>query len=178
MKKQVIAAALAALALGAASFAHAGEQEATLGVAADAATTAASLATPGLAETNPLGWATVPIRLAILQHAKTLPREEAQPLVDMTSASGWGAAANNLLVLAGASGPAAPLVGMAVAYAVWKNGETEREFWKMCAVHKQFDSHIKCEFRAWKHDEVVQVAQEMQRQNTLTVAQATTAAAQ
>jgi len=168
MTKHLIAAALA---LAAVSFAHAGEQEATLGVAADAATTAASLATPGLAETNPLGWATLPIRLAIIEHAKTLPREEAQPLVDMTSASGWGAAANNLMALAGAAGPAAPIVGMAVAYAVWKKGETEREFWKMCAVHKQFNPATKCEFRAWKRDEVIQVAQDLQERRNLVVAQ-------
>lgn len=149
MKKQLLAAALA---LAAAS-AHADDTQAYTAVAADAATTAAALATPGIIEANPLGWATVPIRLAIVQHAKTLPREQGQPLMDATSAGGWGAAANNLLVLAGA-GPAAPVVGLAVAFAVWKSGENEREFWRLCAMHKEMDPNVQCNFRPWTRDEL------------------------
>src|SRR5438105_10376786 len=145
--------AAAALSLAAVSMAQAGEQDALLGIAADAATTGAALAIPGIAESNPLGWATIPIRLAIIQHAKTLPREEGQPLMDATSATGWGAAANNLLVLAGAS-PVAPIIGVVVGYAIWKSGAPEREFWQMCAVHRKMDSRTKCEFRPWKADEV------------------------
>jgi hypothetical protein len=34
----------------------------------------------------------------------------------------------------------------------------------MCAVHKQMEAGVKCEFRAWTPDEVVRVAQEMQMQ--------------
>jgi hypothetical protein len=160
MRKQMIAATLSMVL---ASMAAAGEQEAYVGVAADAVSTGAALATPGLAEANPLGWATVPLRMAIIEHAKSLPREKGQPMMDAVSASGWGAAANNLLVLAGASA-AAPLAGLAVGYAVWKSGETEREFWRMCAVHKSMDPQVKCEFRAWKADEVVRMAQEYQAQ--------------
>lgn len=158
MKKPIAAAVL----LAAASLAHAGEQQAYGGLAADALTTGAALAMPGMTETNPLGWATFPIRLAIIEHAKMLPREEGQPLIDMTSASGWGAAANNLLALAGA-GPVGAVVGIAVGYAVWKSGETEREFWHMCAAEKQADPAMKCEFRAWTPEEVTRIAMEQQR---------------
>ena len=68
MKKQLVVAAV--LVSGALSMAHAGEQEAVSGVAADAASTAAALATPGIAEANPQGWATQPIRQAIIEHEK------------------------------------------------------------------------------------------------------------
>jgi hypothetical protein len=160
MNKQLIAAALA---LAFSSSAFAGEKEAYAGVAADGLSTAAALARPGFTETNPLGWATLPIRLAIIEHAKTLPREEGQPLVDMVTTSGWMATANNLLALAGA-GAAAPVVGLAVGYMVWKSGEKEREFWNMCAVHKKYDANVKCNFRAWQPEEVTQVAQQQEEQ--------------
>ena len=172
MKKQLVVAAV--LVAGALSMAQAGEQEAGSGVAADAASTAAALATPGIAEANPLGWATLPIRLAVIEHAKTLPREEGQPLMDAVSASGWGAAANNLLVLAGA-GPAAPIVGVALGYAMWKQGETEREFWRMCAMHKQMEPGVQCAFKPWKNADLVRIAQEQDtRKLALKVAQAAT----
>lgn len=136
----------AAVALTFASAVHAGEAESYGGVAADAVSTGLALTVPGAVETNPLGWATVPIRMAVLQHAKRLPREEGQPLMDSVSATSWGAAANNLLVLAGA-GPAAPVVGIVVGMAVWKSGETERQFWRMCALHRSRDAATKCEFK-------------------------------
>ena len=160
MRKQLTAVALSIVFMSAAV---AGEQEAYVGTAADAATTGAALAMPGFGEANPLGWMTVPIRMAMIERAKALPREEGQPLMDAVSASSWGATANNLLMLAGASA-AAPVVGIAVGYAVWKKGETEREFWRMCAVHKQFDPKLQCQFRAWKPEEVVRVAQEQYEQ--------------
>jgi hypothetical protein len=155
MKQNLILASLMMLAT---SMACAGEKEAYLGTAADAASTAAALATPGFVETNPLGWATVPLRIAAIQYAKSLPREEGQPIMDGVSATSWGAATSNLLMLAG-MGAAAPIVGIAVGYSVWKKGETEREFWHLCKTHQRLDPAVKCQFRAWKPQEVVQVAQ-------------------
>lgn len=119
-------------------------------VAADAVSTAVALAAPGVVELNPLGWATVPLRLAAIEHAKRLPREEGQPILDAISAGGWAAAANNLLVLAGASGAAGPLVAMVVGYAMWNAGAAEREFWRMCAEHKRFDPGVTCRFEPKK----------------------------
>jgi hypothetical protein len=153
--KQLLAVAV--LALNAVT-AHAGEQDARAAVAADAASTAAALSVPGIAEVNPLAWATVPLRLAVMEHAKTLPREEGQPVVDAMSASSWGAAANNVLVLVGA-GAAAPLIGVVVGYAVWKAGSTEREFWRVCAVYKQFGPPVQCAFKPWKADDLTRIAQ-------------------
>jgi hypothetical protein len=142
MKKQMIAAMLS-MAIG--SMAFAGEEQAYQATAADAISTGAALATPGVVELNPLGWATVPLRLLAIQNAKSLPREEAQPQLDMISASSWGAAANNVLVMAGV-GAAAPVVGLVVGYAVWRSGEKEREFWQLCAVHQKMSPGAKCEF--------------------------------
>ena len=154
MKKQLVTAALS---LALASTAAAGAPDAYGGIAADAITTGVALSMPGIVETNPLGWATVPIRMAIMEHAKSLPREEGQPIMDALSAGGWGAAVNNLLVLAG-TGPAAPVVGLAVGYAVWKQGEEEREFWRLCAVHRTMDPGVKCEFKPWRGDLVAAAA--------------------
>ena len=151
MKKQL---ATATLALAFASGAAAGAPDAYGAIAADAVTTGIALSTPGIVETNPLGWATVPIRLAVMEHAKSLPREQGQPLMDALSAGGWGAAINNLLVLAG-TGAAGPVVGLAVGYAVWKSGETEREFWQLCAVHKSLDPGVKCQFKPLRNEVVV-----------------------
>src|SRR3569833_102306 len=143
-----------------ASMATAGEQQAYEGTVADAVTTGIGLATPGLVEANPLGLATFPIRAALIAHAKPLPREQGQPVIDAVSATGWGAAASNLLILAGAT-TAAPVDGLAVGYAVWKIGESDREFGIICAGLKQLEGGVKCEYRAWTPEEVVRVAHEM-----------------
>jgi hypothetical protein len=137
--------------------AQAGDLDAYGGIAADAATTAAALALPGIAEANPLGWVTVPLRIVMVEHAKTLPREQGQPLLDATQASGWGAAANNILAAMGAGG-AAPLVGLAIGYAIWKSGEKEREFWRLCGVHRSMAPAMRCTFRPWANEEVVRLA--------------------
>src|SRR5689334_1203912 len=161
MFKKLGAAALVSLAVSATAFA--GEVEGYTGIAADAVTTGIALSTPGIVETNPLGWATIPIRLGIMQYAKTLPRHEGQPVMDAVSASGWGAAASNLGVLAGI-GAAAPVIGIAVGYAVWKAGEPEREFLTACAAHNLIEPGVTCEFKPWSAEDVVRIAQEMHAQ--------------
>jgi hypothetical protein len=142
MMKKLGAAALITLAF--ASNANAGEVEAYGGIAADAVSTGFALAAPGVTEMNPLGWATIPIRIAMVQYAKSLPEEEGRPMMQSITAAGWGAAANNLLVLAGASTIAAPVLGLAVTYALWKKGEPEREFWAICAAQKKVSPGLKC----------------------------------
>lgn len=131
---------LFALAMACCFSAMASEQDAYTGVAVDAATSAAAIGAGGL-EVNPLGFATIPLRIGVMEYAKTLPREESQPLMDAITASGWGAAANNLLVLAGA-GVVAPLFGIVVGYTIWEHGETEREFWRLCAIHQQWEEKV------------------------------------
>jgi hypothetical protein len=167
MFKKLGAAALVSLAtLAMASNAQAGEVEAYGGIAADAVTTGIALSTPGIVETNPLGWATVPIRLAIMQYAKSLPREEGQPVMDAVSATGWGAAANNLAVLAG-MGPIGPVVALAVGYTVWKSGENERDFWVACAAQKSMEAGVSCEYKPWNAADVTRIAQEMHAQKQM-----------
>jgi ABC-type Fe3+ transport system permease subunit len=105
-------------------------------VAADAATTAVGLSIPGVVEMNPLGFATVPIRMAIIDHAKRQPIAEGTKTLHAVSASSWGAAANNALIVAGAGTAIALPIGIVVAWMVWKNGEPEREFWNNCEIHR------------------------------------------
>jgi len=114
-------------------------------VAADAATTATGLSMAGVAEMNPLGWATVPLRIAVIERAKTMPIEHGTPVLHMTSAVGWGAATNNLLVMAGA-GPLSIVAGIVVGIGVWQDGERERQFWSNCAQHRKLepDKTLEC----------------------------------
>jgi hypothetical protein len=95
----------------------------------------------------------------MVEHAKTLPREQAQPVFDAAQASGWGAAANNVFVLMGA-GAAAPLVGIAVGYFVWTAGEKEREFWRLCGLYRNKAPEMRCNFSAWRKEDVIRVAVE------------------
>ncbi|MEJ6023569.1 hypothetical protein [Ramlibacter sp. PS4R-6] len=148
MFKKLGAAALISLAV--ASQAQAGEVEAYSGITADAVSTGLALSAPGIGELNPLGWATVPLRIMMVQHAKSLPQEEGRPMMQSIEAGGWGAAANNLLVLAGASSIAAPIVGLAVGYAIWKKGEPEREFWAICTAQKKVHPQLKCDIDSGK----------------------------
>lgn len=111
------------------------------GTAADIASTAVALQVPGVVEANPLALIGIPIRIAIVEHAKTLPREEAQPILDASRAVGWGAAANNVIVALG-GGHVSALIGLLVGLHLWSEGEQEREFWRMCAWHKQQDPRI------------------------------------
>ena len=147
MNKHLVTALVAAAFAAGAHAQEATGKDAYGGLAADAISTAVGLTVPGIVELNPLAAISLPLRIMAIEHAKTLPREQAQPILDSTQAAGWGAAANNLLVLAGA-GTIAPVVGLAVGYAIWKSGEDERNFWQACAVHRADNPNIKCEFKA------------------------------
>lgn len=112
-------------------------------IAADTATTAAGLAA-GATEMNPLGWAVLPLSIGLVEYAGTLPPEEGVPLVHAVSAAKWGAAASNLLVLAGA-GPASFIVGLGLWWHLWTQGQPEREFWAICAMEK-----VVCKFEPYQ----------------------------
>ncbi len=101
------------------------------GVVADALTTWAGLGA-GAAELNPLGYATVPLRIGVVIYARKLPREEGLPIIHGITAVSWGAAASNLGVVLGA-GTAAPVVALMVGVGIWHAGADEREFWRQCA---------------------------------------------
>ena len=93
------------------------------GIAADAATTAHALA-QGAAEANPLGWATVPLRLGVVAYASTLTPEQGVPVVRAVTQVSYGAAVANLVNLP---------VGMTVTLILWLKDKPERDFYAMCA---------------------------------------------
>jgi hypothetical protein len=121
---------------------------AQVAIAADAVSTAAALSTKAV-EMNPAGWATVPIRLAITEYARKLPAHESKPITDAVGAAGWGAAANNALVALGA-GPGALLVGALVTLTIWRQGADEREFLRLCQVHRVISKNprLTCTFKS------------------------------
>ena len=116
-----------------------------LAVGADGVSTYAALARGGL-EMNPAGWLTIPIRIGLLEHAKTLPEHERIQVEHSTDAAGWGAAVNNLLVFVT---PAAPVIGIAVGVYLWNRGAPEREFYEHCARHKLVvnNPNLRCVFK-------------------------------
>jgi hypothetical protein len=114
------------------------------GIAADAVTTSLATQVPGVVEANPLGLATVPIRLALIEHTKSLPPEQAKPVLDAITASSIGVSVNNLLILAGVG--AAPVVGLIVGMTLWDRGAEEREFWFMCAEQRRDQPQLTCRY--------------------------------
>lgn len=117
--------------------------EAETAIVADGVSTAAGLAR-GATELNPLGYATIPIRFALLAHADTKPAGERQQIRDTVETIGWGAAVNNLLVIAGATGFAPLAVGAAVGVALWQQGAERREFYRLCDYMRKDAPHLKC----------------------------------
>lgn len=109
----------------------AGEEErAIAGQAADVATTFGAVAN-GATEANPLG----PYGLLVakpLAYAwiKSQPKEDQARLFSILSAWGWGAAANNLCVIA--TGGLCAVIGAIAGMVAWQAGEIEREYWELC----------------------------------------------
>lgn len=135
-----LAAIVLALALSGCSVMQ--EKSAYGAVAADTATTAYGLTMPGIVEANPLGWITLPLSIAMIEHAKTLPPEEGVPRIHAITAGKWGVALSNTLLFLGAATPYGLLTGAILATYLWTDGQGEREFWAICAQEK-----ITCEFK-------------------------------
>lgn len=119
----------------------------------DPAGTAASAAglALGAAEANPLGLLTLPGKLIALEHAKTLPTGEREHALSVISSVWRGAAANNLCVVVaiatgGTFGPACAVAGLAVALREWESAAIERQFWAVCAWHRQTQPDLKCTY--------------------------------
>lgn len=98
-------------------------------IGADTASTAIGLSA-GAAELNPLGIATLPLSIAIVEHAETLPANERLPIVHGISAVKWGAATSNVVGLA--FGPVGYIFGGAVGLVLWNQGSGEREYANVC----------------------------------------------
>ena len=118
--------------------------------ALDVLTTAAGLAM-GAAEANPVGLLTLPGKLIALDYAQGLPTGEREHALSVISAVWRGAAANNLCIVVaiatgGAFGPACAVAGLAVALREWESTAIERQFWAVCAWHRQTQPDLKCTY--------------------------------
>ena len=125
-------------------------QTAEQAAAADVATTGIGLAL-GAAEANPLGLIALPAKLAMIQHAESLPTGEREYALSVISSMWTGAAANNLCVIAailsgGAFAPACLIVGAAVGMQRWDAAADERLFWAVCADEKTRNPRLTCTF--------------------------------
>jgi hypothetical protein len=151
-------AALIALALLAAAPAHADDlrtdrREAVAAHAADLATTATGLAL-GAVETNPLGVLLIVPKVVAYHRIKAAPVAEQPTLWSAYQAFGWGAAANNVCVIAAiATGGPAIVPCMAVGAAVgalswgWDAGRRERdEFAEICEQQRQAHPALVCTY--------------------------------
>lgn len=103
--------------------AHAGEREAVEGQVADAFTTGAGLAM-GATEANPLGLATLGVKALAARRISEQPAVDQPPLWSAFEALGWGAAANNLCVIAvittGGGAAVCPVLGFGAGLGFWQ----------------------------------------------------------
>lgn len=128
-----------------------GKQHATLGQVADVGTTGAGLLL-GAAEANPLGLVTLGIKAVAYQKIKDSPATEQPRLWGIYGAAGWGAAANNLCVIAsiatgGAAAMLCPLIGLGAGISSWNAGSEERDqatFAAMCDEAKSRNPNLVC----------------------------------
>ena len=144
---KALCALLLALSLAAhADTAHDAQQAAI----ADVATTGIGLAL-GAAEANPLGIATLPLKLIALDYADKLPTGERETLQSAIASVWTGASVNNVcvilaLVTGGAFGAGCIVAGLAVAVGRWTAGEQEREFWQICADYMRMNPALVCTY--------------------------------
>ena len=132
---------------------HAAELEnnAVLGQTADVGTTGAGLLL-GAAEANPLGIVTLGIKAIAYQKIKDSPPVDQPRMWGMYGALGWGAAANNLCVIAsiatgGGAAVLCPLLGLGAGMSSWSAGSEERDratFAVICKEAKQNNPDLVC----------------------------------
>lgn len=149
----VLLAAAACLAAGAARAEEVVElhDKAVAGQVADVGSTAIGLAM-GAAEANPLGILTLGVKAIAYQQIQEAPPTERPAMLSAYGAFGWGAAANNICVIAAiASGGAAaalcPLLGLATGVTTWNADEERRNratFDAICEEQKQSNPALVC----------------------------------
>lgn len=125
-------------------------QPSTTAAALDVASTAVSIAI-GATEANPIGLATIPLKLAAIAHANTLPEGERQEQ-HLALATVWrGAAVNNLCVIAaivtgGAFAPACIALGAVSVVKDYLTDAEQRQFWAICAAERASNPRIRCTY--------------------------------
>lgn len=121
------------------------------GQIADVGTTGIGLAL-GAAEANPLGILTLGMKVAAYNEIKKAPEVEQPRLWGMYGAMGWGAAANNLCIIAtlatgGAAAAVCPMIGLAAGVSIYDAGEEERNvatFNALCQDMRKTNPALEC----------------------------------
>lgn len=121
------------------------------GQLADVGTTGVGLLL-GAAEANPLGILTLGMKVAAYNEIKKAPEAEQPRLWGMYGAMGWGAAANNLCIIAtlasgGAAAVVCPMIGLAAGMGIYDAGEEERNqatFNAMCKDMRKTNPALEC----------------------------------
>jgi hypothetical protein len=121
-----------------------GKQQAVLGQAADVGTTGVGLLL-GAAEANPLGLLTLGVKAVAYEKIKSSSPAEQPRLWGIYGAMGWGAAANNLCVIAtiatgGGAAAFCPLLGLGAGLSSWSAGFKERDKATFAAICKEAQS--------------------------------------
>ena len=120
------------------------EKQAVMGQTADVGTTAAGLLM-GASEANPLGILTLGVKVVAYKHIKEAPPIEQPRMWGMYGAFGWGAAANNLCVIAaiatgGGAAVLCPLLGLGAGIGNWSANRAERDRATFAAICQQAQS--------------------------------------
>lgn len=131
----------------------AAQSHAMAGQAADLGTTGLGLLL-GAAEANPLGLLSVGMKMLAYQQIKNAPAAEQPRLWAAYGAMGWGAAANNVCVIAtiatgGAGALLCPMIGLATGLSLWKQGDAERDrttFAAMCDQARSKNPDLMCTY--------------------------------
>lgn len=129
------------------------EDKAVSGQLADLGSTGIGLAL-GAAEANPLGLLTLGVKAYAYQQIKAAPAVEQPAMWSAYGAFGWGAAANNVCIIAAiASGGAAaaicPLIGLAAGVTTWNGDEDKRNratFAAICERQRQTNPGLTCAY--------------------------------
>jgi hypothetical protein len=124
---------------------------------ADVATTGVGLLL-GAAEANPLGLLTLGFKAIAHQNIKNSPTVEQPRLWSMYGALGWGAAANNLCVIAaiatgGGAAVLCPLIGLGAGIGSWNAKAEERDkatFGAICQEAKSKNPKMVCIYNTSK----------------------------
>ena len=146
---------IAALVLAASAGAHADDLRASAvrGHAADLGSTGIGLAV-GAAEANPLGILAMGVKAIAYQQINAAPAVEQPALWSATGAFGWGAAANNVCILAaiatgGALAAVCPVIGAAAGLAAYSADEDVRNratFDAICAQQRSAMPDLVCTY--------------------------------
>lgn len=138
MKRQLAALAFALLL----PVAHADAKGGAIAAAVEDCVTTGTAFAFGFVEGNPvLAMPLGPVlacalKPALIASVQDQPEPTRTQSLHAIHAAWTGAAVNNVMALVGA-GAGAPVFGVMVAIGLWAAGEREREFARLCAVHRQ-----------------------------------------